>query len=66
MQLIKTSEVIEMTTLSKASLYRYMQAGLFPRNVSLGGGAIAWSQEEVEAWIMKRLQDRDSSNHRQS
>ncbi|MFM5368121.1 AlpA family phage regulatory protein [Aeromonas veronii] len=37
MKLIKLKEVIEMTTLSKATIYRLMSKGAFPRAAPLAG-----------------------------
>ncbi|WP_219599017.1 helix-turn-helix transcriptional regulator, partial [Aeromonas salmonicida] len=51
MKLIKLKEVTEMTTLSKATIYRLMSKGEFPGVVRLGPRAVAWMQSEVIKWI---------------
>ncbi|WP_336290242.1 AlpA family transcriptional regulator [Aeromonas dhakensis] len=51
MKLIKLKEVTEMTTLSKATIYRLMSKGEFPSVVRLGPRAVAWMQSEVMKWI---------------
>ena len=44
-------EVVSMTGLSRATLYRYMDNGQFPQNVKLGPGRVAWRQQDVMDWI---------------
>ncbi|MGL6263346.1 AlpA family phage regulatory protein [Aeromonas jandaei] len=51
MRLIKLKEVIEMTTLSKATIYRLMSKGEFPGAIPLGPRAVAWKMCEVIEWI---------------
>ena len=50
MKLIKLKEVMEMTTPSKATIYRLMSKGV-PGVVRLGPRAVAWTQSEVVEWI---------------
>lgn len=54
-------EVIELTSLSKTSIYRYMAEGSFPRNVSLGGRSVAWVSTEIEDWMRERMEARYES-----
>lgn len=51
MRLLKLKDVIDMTSLSKASIYRQVNAGTFPMPIRLGPRAVAWIQSELEAWI---------------
>ena len=44
------------TGLSRASVYKYMQLGLFPRQRHLGPGRVAWRASEVRIWIETRPQ----------
>ena len=44
-------EVVRITALSRASIYRRIAAGDFPPQVSLGGRAKGWRREDVQAWI---------------
>lgn len=55
--LIDIHAVTAATSLSKASVYRLMQAGRFPRSVDLmpGGRRVAWRQNEVRAWCSQPL-----------
>lgn len=58
MALIKLKDVIKLTTLSRASVYNYMEQGKFPKPVPLGG-RVAWILDEVEDWITQRIAERD-------
>ncbi|MEQ1616085.1 MAG: AlpA family phage regulatory protein [Hyphomicrobiaceae bacterium] len=42
------------TGLSRASVYKYMVLGLFPRQRHLGPGRVAWRASEVRSWIETR------------
>ncbi|RAK01583.1 helix-turn-helix transcriptional regulator [Aliidiomarina maris] len=55
MKLIKIKEVMNVTTLSRATIYKYMASGRFPKSVSLGGRAVAW----VKDWVAQRVSERD-------
>jgi len=50
-----------------STIYRWEQAGLFPRRVSLGPNSIGWRADEVRAWAANRphsQHDRPSPNPR--
>ena len=53
-RLLRTPEVIEMTGISRATIYRKMAEGLFPQSVRLGPNAVAWRLSEILAWIASR------------
>lgn len=42
---------------SRATLYRWMRAGTFPRAVRIAGKSY-WSAREIDAWIATRLASR--------
>lgn len=56
-RLLKRAQVLAITGLSRAGLYRKIAAGTFPKPVSLADGpdsersAVAWRLADVEAWI---------------
>lgn len=54
MKLIKLKDVTEMTTLSKATIYRLIKQGAFPPQIFLGPRAVAWRLSDVVAWIEQR------------
>jgi len=42
MKLLKLKDIIAMTSLSKASVYRQMKDGKFPASVKIGPRSVAW------------------------
>ncbi len=42
------------TGLSRASIYKYVDLGLFPRQRQIGPGRVAWRASDVRAWIETR------------
>lgn len=57
-RLIRLSEVLTMTGLSRSSMYRSIEEKQFPEQVQLGGRAVAWVESEVQEWIRQRIKDR--------
>ena len=53
-QLIRPNDVCALTGLSRTSIWRRVRTGKFPAPIELGGGSIAWREEEVEDWIAAR------------
>lgn len=51
MRFLRLSEVRERVGLSRASLYRMMAAGKFPRQYNLTERSVAWLAEDVDSWI---------------
>lgn len=47
--------------MSRTSIYRRMEAGTFPRPIKdPDTGAVRWLAHEIDAWILPRIQARDS------
>lgn len=59
MRLIRLKEVMELTGLARATIYKYMKKEKFPKSVSLGDRAVGWVLEEVESWVLERITERD-------
>lgn len=58
-RLLRLSELTQITCLSKSSIYSYMNAGTFPRSISLGERSVAWLDSEIQEWIQNRIEKRD-------
>lgn len=48
--LLPRKDVEKMSGLSRATIYRLIKSGKFPRPVSIGTGSVRWRQSEVIAW----------------
>lgn len=49
-RLMPIREVTRQTSLSQATIYRRIAAGIFPRPRPLGGNRVAWREADIEAW----------------
>ena len=54
MVLISTKQVQEQTSLSRTTVWRLESKGLFPSRIQVSPGRVAWSEEEVNAWLESR------------
>ena len=52
--LLKIKEVSKQVGLSKATIYRLMKAGEFPRPISLSQARVAWRQADLNNWLASR------------
>ncbi|HZJ96921.1 MAG TPA: AlpA family transcriptional regulator [Oligella sp.] len=60
MKLIRIAKVSELTSLARATIYKYINEGVFPKQVKLGGNCVAWVEEEILEWIAEKIAQRDS------
>ena len=59
MRIIRLDDVKKTTGLARSTIYKYMDAKLFPKAVPLGGKAVGWVESEVQEWVMSRIEERD-------
>ena len=50
---LRLPDVLDRTALSRSVVYRYMQAGEFPKQIKLGSTAV-WSEQQVNQWIEEK------------
>lgn len=53
-KLLTTKQVCALTTLSRMTIWRYEQSGLFPARIQIGIKRIAWRESDIEMWISSR------------
>ena len=53
-KLLRRKEVEELVGLSRASIYRWMDSGKFPRCVRVGSKAVRWKESDITAWMQSR------------
>lgn len=58
-RLIKISTVQEKVGQKKTWIYARIKTGNFPKQVSIGPGAVAWIEDEIDDWIYARIAERD-------
>ena len=53
-RILRRPDVEGLTGLSKATIYRLVANGDFPRPIQLGARAVGWRSGDVEQWIAGR------------
>lgn len=54
LRILSNHDVVALTGLSRATIYRYEKAGDFPSRRQLGVGRVGWVYKEVREWIDSR------------
>jgi prophage regulatory protein len=50
-RILRLPAVIQLTGLSRSSIYLRIAEGSFPKQVSLGPRAVGWREIDIENWI---------------
>jgi prophage regulatory protein len=50
-RILRLPAVIELSGLSRSSIYLMISNGNFPRQVSLGARAVGWRECDIHAWL---------------
>lgn len=58
MRILKLKEVLNRTGLGKTSLYALIKNADFPKQIPLGSRAVGWLENEVDAWILEKIESR--------
>jgi len=53
--LIRIKEVMQMTSLSRSSIYNQRNSGDFPSPIQLSARSVAWVRSDVETWISDKV-----------
>lgn len=56
-RVLRCRDVVKLTGLSRATIYRLMVGEEFPPSHRLSPGRVGWSEAEVEAWIRARMSE---------
>ena len=59
-KLVRLDTVLEMTTLSTATIYRLMKKGKFPRQIKISERNTRWVLEEIYEWMDGNFQSREA------
>ena len=52
--LIKCHEIQADFTLSRATIYRWMKEGKFPKPIHLGTNMVRWKKSDIDNWLAER------------
>ena len=50
MCILNSNDVVKKIGLSKVTIWRMEQAGLFPKRVNLSDRRVGWAESEIEEW----------------
>ena len=57
-KLLRIGQVVDKIGLSRTTIWRLRQDGDFPEAAAIHGPCIAWSENELDDWIKRRLTQR--------
>jgi len=58
LRILRLAQVCDVTGLGRSMIYQ-MEADLrFPKRVKIGTRAVGWIEQEVKAWLVKRIEAR--------
>ncbi len=52
---LRLRDVMEITGLSRSSIYSYMQQDRFPHSVAVGTRAVRWSSSSIYDWMDEKM-----------
>lgn len=61
--ILRLPQVKSRTGLSRSSIYLRMANGEFPESISLGGRAVGWLEQDVDEWIVTRIEESRINDH---
>ncbi|MFA0713961.1 helix-turn-helix transcriptional regulator [Vibrio splendidus] len=53
-KLVSIDEILKAIGVSRATIYRWRDAGTFPNSIDVSEGRVAWYENEVKEWIYSR------------
>ena len=56
MRMLRLAQVMDVTGLRKTKIYELQAEGEFPMRVKITTHAVGWIEEEVQAWIARRVE----------
>jgi prophage regulatory protein len=60
-KIYRLPEVMDMTGLSRSSIYLRISTNEFPKPVKLGRRAVGWPEDTIIAWQAKMMEAQDES-----
>ena len=60
-KMYRLPEVMDMTGLSRSSIYLRISTNEFPKPVKLGRRAVGWPEDTIIAWQAKMMEAKDES-----
>lgn len=55
-KILRLPSIIELTGLSRSTIYLRISKDEFPAPISLGGRAVGWVEEDVLHWLQEKIE----------
>ena len=55
---LRLPEVLNLVGVTRSTLYRWMDAGTFPKQISVGGNTVVWVESAVTSWMEEQMASR--------
>ena len=52
---LRLPEVLNLVGVTRSTLYRWMEAEMFPRQISVGGNTVVWAVSDVTKWMQDQI-----------
>jgi prophage regulatory protein len=60
---LRLPDVIKQTGLSRSSIYLRISSEDFPKPISLGGRSVGWLQQDVDDWVLAKIEASRINDH---
>ena len=54
MQILNAQQVIQITNLSRVTIWRMERAGKFPQRINISPNRVGWREDDINEWIESR------------
>ncbi len=54
-KLLRVDDVVKITSISRAQIYRYIKAGIFPAPTKLSKKLTVWKASTVQNWMAQHV-----------
>ena len=54
-RILRLGQVLDVTGLGKTKIYELQSEGRFPMRIQITPHSVGWIEEEVQAWLAKRV-----------
>lgn len=60
MKILNIKHVVDITGLSRVTIWRLERAGNFPKRIPLSPRRVGWREDEIQDWIQKKSTSRNT------
>ena len=55
MKILRIKSVLEITGLSRSTIYQSIKQGTFPKQISLSARSVGWTSVSIEEWLNSKI-----------